>query len=140
MSGSGQPVVDTSGIAVIKAKSICPNRRARCVRGRIVGGDGFHTGTMFAALEQAPFLGWHWDLREYDSQTTSNLLGDSMNTVTTPDISTRGFSGDEAKTATTSFRGRRHTAKRPAGRVQAEAAAKHLRSDNEAGRRRAVDF
>jgi hypothetical protein len=52
---------------------------------------GLHTGTMFVALEQTPFLGWHWDLVAGDSQVSSNLLGDSASNISTPDISTRGF-------------------------------------------------
>ena len=34
-----------------------------------------HTGTMFVALEQTPFLGWHWDLASTYGGDNDGLRG-----------------------------------------------------------------
>jgi hypothetical protein len=90
LSASGQPTISTSGVN-LGLKEYLPGIGVldTAVEGSF--GDGFHTGTMFVALEQVPIFGWHWDFVGGDSEISSNLLGNTVNNISTPDISARGF-------------------------------------------------
>ena len=91
LSGGGQPMINTSG-AAFNFKEVLPGIGLLHAAVEGSGGNGFHTGTTFLGLEQAPIFGWHWDFLGGDSQLSSNLLANSINNIYAPDISTRGFS------------------------------------------------
>ena len=124
LTGSAQAATNASGLAV-NVKEYLPGIGVldAAVDGSV--GNGLHTGTMFVALEQTPFLGWHWDLVAGDSQVSSNLLGDSASNISTPDISTRGFRVAVKRTNRTYqfFFGPRHPARRPARFLPLDTAA-----------------
>src|ERR1035441_2887120 len=60
LGGSGQPLIQTSGMAVNSSQFI---EGLGLITANVegYGGDGFHTGNVFAGLEGAPIWGWHWD-------------------------------------------------------------------------------
>jgi len=91
LSGSGQPLINASG-AAFNVQEFLPGIGVLHAAVEGSGGNGFHTGTMFVGLEQAPIFGWHWDFLGGDSQISSDLLSNSINNIYTPDISTRGIS------------------------------------------------
>ncbi|HLJ14028.1 MAG TPA: hypothetical protein VKV15_05985 [Bryobacteraceae bacterium] len=91
LGGTSQPLINASGAAV-NFKEFLPGIGVVHAAVEGSGGDGFHSGTNFLGLEQAPFLGWHWDFLGGDSQRSSNVLGNTTSNIYTPDISTRGFS------------------------------------------------
>ena len=90
LSASGQSAIYTAGVA-LSLKEYLPGIGVLDAGLEGSFGDGFHTGTMFVALEQVPLFGWHWDFVAGDAQVSSNLLGNAINNVSTPDISARGF-------------------------------------------------
>ena len=91
LSGSGQPLINASG-AALNVQEFLPGIGVLHAAVEGSGGNGFHTGTMFVGLEQAPIFGWHWDFLGGDSQISSDLMSNSITNIYTPDISTRGFS------------------------------------------------
>lgn len=88
-AGSGQPLIDTSGMA-LSFKEFIPG--AGLLDGDLegYGGSGFHTGTNFVALEQAPIWGWKWDFLGGDFHFTSNLVENPFLNIYTPEIAGRG--------------------------------------------------
>ena len=89
LSNSGQPLIDTSGMA-FNFKEFFPS--VGLIHGAFegYGGAGFHMGTSFVGLEQAPILGWHWDIIGGDFQFTSSLIRNPFTNIYTPDIAGRG--------------------------------------------------
>ncbi|MDR3677335.1 MAG: hypothetical protein P4N24_17740, partial [Acidobacteriota bacterium] len=70
MAGSGQPLLDTSGMA-LRFKEFIPG--VGLLDGNLegYGGNGFHSGTNFVSLEHAPIWGWKWDFLGGDFQFSS---------------------------------------------------------------------
>jgi hypothetical protein len=91
LSGSGQPLINASG-AALNIQEFLPGIGVLHAAVEGSGGNGFHTGTMFVGIEQAPIFGWHWDFLGGDSQISSDLMSNSITNIYTPDISTRGVS------------------------------------------------
>jgi hypothetical protein len=87
--GSGQPLIDTSGMA-LSFKEFIPG--AGLLDGNLegYGGSGFHTGTNFVGLEQAPIWGWKWDFLGGDFHFTSNLVENPFLNIYVPEIAGRG--------------------------------------------------
>jgi hypothetical protein len=90
LSGSGQPLINTSGAAV-NLKEFLPGVGLLHAAVEGYGGSGFHTGTSFLGLEQVPLFGWHWDFVGGDSQFSPNLVPNAFTNLYTPDISERGI-------------------------------------------------
>ncbi|MGD1103196.1 MAG: hypothetical protein ABSA59_14165, partial [Terriglobia bacterium] len=89
LGGSGQPLLDTSGMA-LNFKEFIPG--VGLLDGNLegYGGSGFHSGTNFVGLEQAPLWGWKWDFIGGDFQFRSNMVENPFQNIYTPDISGRG--------------------------------------------------
>ena len=89
MGGSAQPLLDTSGMA-LNFKEFIPG--VGLLDGDLegYGGSGFHSGTNFVGLEQAPLWGWKWDFTGGDFQFHYNMVENPFLNVYTPDISGRG--------------------------------------------------
>ena len=89
MAGSGQPLLDTSGMA-LRFKEFIPG--VGLLDGSLegYGGNGFHTGTSFVGLEQVPIWGWKWDFIGGDFQFPSNMVENPFLNIYTPEISGRG--------------------------------------------------
>jgi hypothetical protein len=90
LGGNGQPLISTSGIA-LNLKEFLPGIGLFHASIEGYGGGGFHTGTNFLALEQAPGFGWHWDIVGGDSQFSANPIPNPFTNIYTPEISTRGI-------------------------------------------------
>ena len=89
MGGSGQPLLDTSGLA-INFKQYIPGTGMLSGNLEGYGGSGFHSGTNFLGLEQAPLWGWKWDFTGGDFQFHSSMVENPFQNIYTPDISGRG--------------------------------------------------
>jgi hypothetical protein len=89
MSGGGQPLIQTSGMAV-NFKQFAEGLGLISVNLEGYGGNGFHTGNLFAALEGMPALGWHWDFMGGDFHFSSQLAENPFSNVYTPEIAARG--------------------------------------------------
>ena len=89
LGGSGQPLLDTSGMA-LSFKEFIPG--VGMLGGNLegYGGGGFHPGTNFVGLEQAPLWGWKWDFIGGDFQFHYNLVENPFQNIYTPDIAGRG--------------------------------------------------
>jgi hypothetical protein len=91
LGGSGQPLIQTSGMAVNSSQFI---EGLGLITANVegYGGDGFHTGNVFAGLEGAPIWGWHWDFMGGDFHLSSNLAEkeNPFSNVYTPEIAGRG--------------------------------------------------
>jgi hypothetical protein len=89
MGGSGQPLLDTSGMA-LNFKEFIPGIGLFDGNLEGYGGSAFHSGTNYVGLEQAPLWGWKWDFVGGDFQFHSNLVENPFLNIYTPDISGRG--------------------------------------------------
>ena len=89
MSGSGQSLIQTSGMAANSTQFIEGlGLLSTNVEG--YGGDGFHTGNLSAGLEGTPIWGWHWDFKGGDFHTSSYLVETPFSNVYSPEIAGRG--------------------------------------------------
>jgi len=88
-AGSGQPLIDTSGMA-LSFKEFIPGTGLLDGNLEGYGGSGFHTGTNFVGLEQAPIWGWKWDFLGGDFHFISNMVENPFLNIYTPEISGRG--------------------------------------------------
>jgi hypothetical protein len=89
MAGSGQPLLDTSGMA-LRFKEFIPGVGLFDGNLEGYGGNSFHTGTNFVGLEQVPLWGWKWDFRGGDFQFPSHMVESPFLNIYTPEISGRG--------------------------------------------------
>ncbi|MGA3326795.1 MAG: hypothetical protein ABSF45_20205 [Terriglobia bacterium] len=89
LGGNGQPLIDTSGMA-LNFKEFIPG--VGLLDGNLegYGGSGFHSGTNFVSLEQAPLWGWKWDFTGGDFQFHYNMVDNPFLNIYTPDMSGRG--------------------------------------------------
>jgi peptidoglycan-associated lipoprotein len=90
MAGSGQPLTDTSGLAVSTSEFIAGVGLFNAdFEG--YGGNGFRSGNVFAGLEKVPIWGWHWDFLGGDFHFSSNLVQNPFVNIYTPEIAGRGL-------------------------------------------------
>ena len=89
LGGSGQPALDTSGMA-LSFKEFIPGTGLLDGNLEGYGGGGFHSGTNFLGLEQVPLWGWKWDFTGGDFQFRSSMVENPFQNIYTPDISGRG--------------------------------------------------
>jgi hypothetical protein len=89
LGGSGQPALDTSGMA-ISFKEFIPGTGLLDGTLEGYGGGGFHSGTNFLGVEQVPLWGWKWDFVGGDFQFHSTMVENPFQNIYTPDISGRG--------------------------------------------------
>ena len=89
LGGSGQPLVQTSGIAVNTTQFV-DGLGLFSVNVEGYGGDGFRTGNLFVGLQGMPSFGWHWDFMGGDFHLLSNLVENPFSNVYTPEIAARG--------------------------------------------------
>lgn len=89
LGGSGQPLVQTSGIAVNTTQFV-NGLGLFSVNVEGYGGDGFRTGNLFVGLQGMPSFGWHWDFMGGDFHLSSNLVENPFSNVYTPEIAARG--------------------------------------------------
>ena len=112
MGGNGQPLLDTSGMA-FNFKEFIPG--VGLLDGNLegYGGSGFHSGTNFVGLEQAPLWGWKWDFIGGDFQFHYNMVENPFLNIYTPDIvRARGANRRPTQEPQFSvFRGRRNPAR-----------------------------
>jgi hypothetical protein len=90
LAGSGQPLINTSGLAVSTTQLI-PGVGLLTGSAEGYGSNGFRTGNMFLGLQGAPLLGWHWDFRGGDFQFSPYLVENPFLNIYTPEIEGRGF-------------------------------------------------
>jgi uncharacterized membrane protein YgcG len=90
LAGSGQPLIDTFGPAVNTSEFI-PGVGLFIANVEGYGGNGLHTGNIFAGLERVPIWGWHWDFVGGDFHFTSNLVKNPFSNIYTPEIAARGL-------------------------------------------------
>jgi hypothetical protein len=90
LAGSGQPLIQTSGMAVNTTQFI---EGLGLITANVegYGSGGFHTGNVFAGLEGTPIWGWHWDFMGGDFHFASNLVENPFSNVYTPEIAARGL-------------------------------------------------
>src|SRR5579863_453503 len=89
LAGSGQPLLQTSGMAV-SVKEFIPRLGLLDSSAEGYGSNGFRSGTSFIGLEQVPLWGWHWDFVGGDFRLAANLVENPFLNVYTPEISGRG--------------------------------------------------
>ena len=89
MGGNGQPLLDTSGVA-LNLKEFIPGIGLLNANLEGYGGSGFRTGTNFVGLQQAPLWGWKWDFLAGDFQFHYNLVENPFQNVYAPDLAGRG--------------------------------------------------
>ena len=90
LAGSGQPLIDTFGPAVNTSEFI-PGVGLFAANVEGYGGNGLHTGNLFAGLERVPIWGWHWDFVGGDFHFSSNLVENPFLNIYTPEIAARGL-------------------------------------------------
>jgi len=90
LAGSGQPPLDTSGMAV-NFKELIPGLGLLDGNLEGYGSNGFRTGTTYVGLEGAPIWGWHWDFTGGDFQFPSELVQNPFLNIYTPEIAGRGL-------------------------------------------------
>jgi hypothetical protein len=90
MAGSGQPLVDTLGPAVSTSEFI-PGVGLFAANVEGYGGNGLHTGNLYAGLQGVPIWGWHWDFVGGDFHFASNLVKNPFDNIYTPEIAARGL-------------------------------------------------
>ena len=89
MSGSGQSLIQTSGMAENYSQFIDGlGLITTNVEG--YGGDGFRTGNLSAGLHGTPIFGWHWDFIGGDFHFTSYMVENPFSNVYSPEIAGRG--------------------------------------------------
>jgi hypothetical protein len=89
LGGSGQPLMNTSGLAVNTSQFI-PGLGLLTGSAEGYGSNGFRTGNMFVGLQGVPLWGWHWDFVGGDFQFSSNLVENPFLNIYTPEIAGRG--------------------------------------------------
>ena len=90
LAGMGQPVIDTIGPAVSTSEFI-PGVGLFTANVEGYGGNGLHTGNVFAGIEKVPIWGWHWDFVGGDFHFSSNLVENPFENIYTPEIAARGL-------------------------------------------------
>jgi uncharacterized membrane protein YgcG len=90
LAGSGQPLTDTSGLALNTSEFI-PGVGLFTANLEGYGGNGFNTGNVFAGFEKVPLWGWHWDFVGGDFHFSSNLVENPFLNIYTPEIAARGL-------------------------------------------------
>ena len=90
LAGSGQPVIDTFGPAVNTSEFI-PGVGLFTANVEGYGGNGLHTGNVYAGLERVPIWGWHWDFVGGDFHFSSNLVKNPFDNIYSPEIAARGL-------------------------------------------------
>jgi uncharacterized membrane protein YgcG len=90
LAGSGQPLTDILGPAVNTSEFI-PGVGLFAANVEGYGGNGLHTGNLFAGLERVPIWGWHWDFVGGDFHFASNLVKKPFENIYMPEIAGRGF-------------------------------------------------
>jgi uncharacterized membrane protein YgcG len=90
LAGSGQPLIDTLGPAV-NTREFIPGVGLFAANIEGYGGNGFHTGNLFAGLERVPIWGWHWDFVGGDFHFASNLVKNPFDNIYMPEIAARGL-------------------------------------------------
>lgn len=89
MSGSGQSLIQTSGMAENYSQFIDGlGLISTNVEG--YGGDGFRTGNISAGLRGTPIWGWHWDFIGGDFHFSSYMVENPFSNVYSPEIAGRG--------------------------------------------------
>jgi hypothetical protein len=100
MSGSGQSLIQTSGMAENYSQFIDGlGLITTNVEG--YGGDGFRTGNLSAGLHGTPIWGWHWDFIGGDVHFTSYMVENPFSNVYSPEIAGRGAQIAMRRTNTT---------------------------------------
>src|ERR1039457_180154 len=89
MSGTGQSLVQTSGMAGSSTQFI-EGLGLLTTNVEGYGGDGFRTGNLYAGLQGTPIWGWHWDFMGGDFHTSSYLVENPFSNVYSPEIAGRG--------------------------------------------------
>jgi hypothetical protein len=89
MSGSDQPLIETSGMAE-NSTQFLPGLGLLTTNVEGYGGDGFRTGNLYAGLQGTPIWGWHWDFIGGDYHFSSYLVENPFSNVYTPEIAGRG--------------------------------------------------
>jgi hypothetical protein len=89
MSGSQQPLIETSGMAE-NSTQFLPGLGLLTTNIEGYGGDGFRTGNLYAGLQGTPIWGWHWDFIGGDYHFSSYLVENPFSNVYTPEIAGRG--------------------------------------------------
>jgi hypothetical protein len=90
LSGSGQPPIQTTGMAV-KTTQFIEGLGLMTANVEGYGGEGLRTGNVFAGLEGTPLWGWHWDFMGGDFHFPSDLVENPFSNVYTPEIAARGL-------------------------------------------------
>ena len=90
LAGSGQPLTETTGPAVNTSEFI-PGVGLFTANVEGYGGNGLHTGNLYAGLERVPIWGWHWDFMGGDFHFSSNLVENPFLNIYTPEIAARGL-------------------------------------------------
>jgi uncharacterized membrane protein YgcG len=90
LAGSGQPLTDILGPAVNTSEFI-PGVGLFAANIEGYGGNGLHSGNLFAGLERVPIWGWHWDFLGGDFHFASDLVKNPFQNIYTPEIAGRGF-------------------------------------------------
>jgi uncharacterized membrane protein YgcG len=90
LAGSGQPLTDTSGLAVSSSEFI-PGVGLFNTNIEGYGGNGLRTGNLFAGLEGVPIGGWHWDFMGGDFHFSTYLVENPFLNIYTPEIAARGL-------------------------------------------------
>jgi hypothetical protein len=90
LGGSGQSLVQTSGMAINSSQFI-QGLGLISVNLEGYGGDGFHTGNVYAGIEGTPLFGWHWDFMGGDFHFSSDLVEAPFSNTYTPEIAGRGL-------------------------------------------------
>ncbi|MGO9435027.1 MAG: collagen binding domain-containing protein [Terracidiphilus sp.] len=89
MSGSGQPLLETSGMAG-SSNQFIEGLGLLSTNVEGYGGDGFRTGNLFAGLQGTPIWGWHWDFMGGDYHFSSYMVENPFSNVYSPEIAGRG--------------------------------------------------
>jgi hypothetical protein len=90
LAGSGQPLTETTGPAVNTSEFI-PGVGLFTANVEGYGGNGLHTGNLYAGLERVPIWGWHWDFVGGDFHFSANLVENPFLNIYTPEIAGRGL-------------------------------------------------
>jgi hypothetical protein len=90
LAGSGQPLIDISGLAVNSSEFI-PGLGLFNANVEGYGGNGLRTGNLFAGLEGVPIGGWHWDFMGGDFHFSTYLVENPFLNIYTPEIAARGL-------------------------------------------------
>src|SRR6266496_2310402 len=89
LGGSGQPLTNTSGLAVVSNQFI-PGVGLLSTSIEGYGSNGFRSGNLYGALKGYAKWGWHWDLTGGDFRFSANLVENPFTNVYLPELSARG--------------------------------------------------